>query len=179
MISPRPKRPRTACDVVRGSGRADRMAKSATTQTATAGRAYPLLPVVGPSAGMDLRTSPTLIPPNRARSLVNFTLTEPGALVVRPGVVAFSTGSLGSGRIQGAQRVYLNTAIPSAQSTIFTVVGYNGSLYVQSDSGGWPTSAASAVLTGLSTVNELSFPSDRDLVAVFDGVNAAKKSTNG
>ncbi len=151
---------------------------TAKTQTATAGATYQLLPVVGPSAGMDLRTSPTLLAPDRARSLVNFTLTEPGALVVRPGFLQFSTSSLGSGRIQGAQRVYLNTALPAANSTIFTVVGFNGSLYLQSDSGGWPTSAATAVLTGLST-NEYSFPFDRDLVAVLDGTTLPKKSTNG
>lgn len=155
------------------------MAKRSTTQPATAGTAYQLLPVVGPSAGMDLRTSPTLIPSDRARSLVNFSLTEPGALVVRAGFDQFSTATLGAGRIQGAQRVYLNTAIPAANSTIFTIVGYDGSLYVQSDSGGWPTSTVASVLSGLSTSAELSFPADRDLVAVFDGVNAAKKSTNG
>lgn len=147
---------------------------TAQTQKATAGATYQLLPVVGPSAGMDLRTSPTLLAPDRARSLVNFTLTEPGALVVRPGFLRFSTTSLGSRRAQGAQRVYLNTALPSPNSTIFTLVGDNGSLYVQSDSGGW----SAAVLTGLST-NELSFPFDRDLVAVFDGTNTPKKSTNG
>lgn len=155
------------------------MAKSAKTQRASAGTAYQLLPVIGPSGGMDLRTSPTLIPPERARSLVNFSLTEPGALVVRPGYQQFSTTSLGAGRINGAQRVYLNTAIPAAASTIFTVVGFDGGLYLQSDSGGWITSTASPVYTGVSTANELSFPADRDLVAVFDGVNAPMKSTNG
>lgn len=150
------------------------MAKRTQTQRATAGAAYQMLPVVGPSAGMDLRTSPTLLAPDRARNLVNFSLTEPGALVVRSGFVKFSTNSKGSRRAQGAQRVYLNTAIPAAASTMFTLFGDNGSLYVASDSGGW----SAAVLTGLST-NELSFPFDRDLVGVLDGTNLPKKSTDG
>lgn len=147
------------------------------TRSATAGKAYQLLPVIGPSGGVDLRTSPTLLKPERARTLVNFSLTEPGALVVRPGYSAFSTTSLGAGRIQGAARIYLNTAIPSAASTTFTLVGWNGGIYNQTDSGGWLSTVAS--LSGLST-NEYSFPADRDLVAVFDGVSTAiYKSTNG
>lgn len=147
------------------------------TRRATTGKAYQLVPVVGPSAGVDLRTSPTLLKPERARSLVNFSLTEPGSLVVRPGYAAFSTAALGSGRPQGAARIYLNTAIPAAASTIFTLVGWNGGIYNQTDTGGWLSTTPS--LTGLST-NDLAFVSDRDLVAVFDGVSTRlSKSTNG
>jgi hypothetical protein len=115
--------------------------------------------------------------PERARTLVNFSLEEPGALVVRPGYARFSTSSLGVTRFQGGARVYLNTAIPSAASTMFTLVAFNGGVYNQNDTGGWVSTTAS--LTGLST-NEIYFPSDRDLVAVFDGVSTAIfKSTNG
>lgn len=153
------------------------MPPQAKTRSAQGSRTYQLLSVIGPSAGVDLRTSPTLLAPERARTLVNFSLSEPGALVVRAGFSAFSTASLGSGRMQGGARVYLNTALPSANSTIFTLVGYNGGVYVQTDSGGW--SSTTPVLSGLSA-NELSFPSDRDLVAVFDGASTAIfKSTNG
>jgi hypothetical protein len=145
------------------------------TQPATVGKAYQLLPVIGPSAGVDLRTTPTLLPPEKAHTLVNFSLTEPGALVVRPGWRAFSS-QLGTGRIQGGARVYLNTAIPAAASTAFSVIGWNGGLYQLTDSGGWVSTTP--VLTGLSA-KEYSFPSDRDLVAVMDGSTTPWKSTNG
>ena len=145
------------------------------TRAARASKVYQLVSVVGPSAGVDLRTSPTLLKPERAQKLVNFTLTEPGALVVRPGYRAFSTSSLGSSRMQGAARVYLNTAVPSAASTTFTLVAFNGSVRTASDSGGW----GAVGLSGLST-NEIAFPADRDVVAAFDGASSAiYKSTNG
>jgi hypothetical protein len=154
------------------------VAKQAKTRSATTGKVYQLLPVVGPSGGIDLRTSPTLLESNRARTLTNFSLSEPGALKVRAGYAAFSTTSLGAGRIQGAQRVYLNTAVPAAASTMFTLVGFNGGIYEQNDDGTW-ANGASPWLTGLST-NEYCFPHDRDLVAVFDGTSTAlRKSTNG
>lgn len=152
------------------------MAKKSAAQTKPAliAKQYQLLPVVGPSAGVDLRTSPTLLAADRARTLLNFTLTEPGALVVRPGYQAFSS-QLSTGRIQGGARVYFNTAIPAAASTAVTVIAYGGSVYTLTDSGG----VSAALLSGLST-NEYSFPSDRDLVAVFDGLSTAiRKSTNG
>lgn len=146
------------------------------TRAARIGNAYQLLPVVGPAAGVDLRTSPTLLPPEKARTLVNVSLAEPGALVVRSGYTAFSS-RLSTGRIQGGQRVYLNTSIPAAASTAFTIIGHDGSLYSVTDTGGWVSTTAS--LTGLSTAAVLSFPNDRDLVAVMDGVNTPWKSTNG
>ncbi len=151
------------------------MGSQAKTTRGEQAKAYQLLPVDDPSGGVDLRTSPTLLPTNRARTLINFSLEEPGALVVRPGFAKFSTTSLGNSRIQGGARVYLNTAIPSAASTAFTLIGWNGSVYNLSDAGVW----SGANLTGLSSTNELHFPSDRDLVAVFDGSTSPWKSTNG
>lgn len=154
------------------------MAKSAgQTRAAKTARVYQMLPVIGPSAGLDLRTAPTLMQPDRARTLVNFSLAEPGALVMRAGYQVWSTSSLGAGRIQGAKRVYLNTAIPNQASTVFTLVGYNGGVYNQTDSGGWLSTTPQ--LSGLST-GDLHFVNDRDVVAVFDGASTAiQKSTNG
>src|SRR6185369_9760509 len=152
------------------------MASQTKTRSAVIGKQYQLLPVIGPSAGIDLRSSPTLMAPERARTLINFSLEEPGALVVRTGYVKFSTTSAGSSRFQGGQRVYLNTAIPAAASTMFTLMAFGGGIYTQTDSGGW----SSATLTGLSGTNEIYFPHDRDLVAVLDGASTAIfKSTNG
>jgi len=153
------------------------MGNQAKTARATIQKQYQLLPVIGPSAGMDLRSSPTLMAPERARTLTNFSLEEPGALVVRPGYVQFSTSSLGTGHPEGGARVYLNTAIPAAASTAFTLVAWGGGVYTQNDTGGWASTTPS--LSGLST-NEIFFPSDRDLVAVFDGASTVIwKSTNG
>lgn len=148
------------------------------TQAAKSAKVYQTLPVTDLTGGLDLRSAQTLMAPDRARSLVNWSLEQPGALIVRPGYVAHSTTSLGSGRMQGAARIYLNTALPAPNSTAFTIVGRAGSLYVQTDSGGWANGGA-AVLTGLSTGNDLHFSHDRDLVAVMDGSTTPKKSTNG
>src|SRR6266705_1910190 len=104
------------------------MARQAKTVRGQLVKAYQLLPVEDPSGGIDLRTSPTLLPANRARTLINFSLEEPGALVVRPGYTRFSTTSLGASRIQGGVRVYLNTNLPAAASTIFTLIGWNGAV---------------------------------------------------
>lgn len=127
-----------------------------------------LLPVDDLSGGIDLRRSASLMKPNRARSLVNFSLEEPGALLTYPGWQAFSTASLGDGRPQGGQRIYL-------ASDTFTLAAWGGSVYKPSDGGIW----GSSVLGSLSTTTELFFPYDRDLVAVFDGTNMPKKSTDG
>ena len=156
------------------------MASRAKTQAAVTGKGYQLLPIPDLSGGVDLRSAATLLPSERARLLVNWSLEQPGALMVRPGYVARSSAanaSLGSGRAQGGARIYLNTAIPSANSTAFTVVGWNGGLYLDSDSGGWVSTTPH--LSGLSTGNDLVFPHDRDLVAVMDGLNTPWKSTNG
>lgn len=151
------------------------MPSQAKTQRGNQTRAYQLIPVADPSGGVDLRTSPTLLPTHRARTLINFSLEEPGAIVVRPGYQQFSTSSLGASRMQGGARVYLNTAIPSAASTMFTLAAWGGSVYGLSDAGVW----TSALVAGLSSTNELYFPSDRDLVAVMDGSTTPWKSTNG
>ena len=149
----------------------------AKARTATTTKGYQMVPVLGPSDGLDLRLSPTLLPAGRAQKLVNWSLAEPGALVMAQGYLQFSTGVLGEDRIQGAQRVYLNSAIPSPSSTIVTLVARNGGIYIQGDTGGWPSTTP--YLSGLST-NEIYFPADRDLVAVFDGsTGRAFKSTNG
>ena len=154
------------------------MATQSKTRAARIRKAYQILPVVGPSAGVDLRTSPTLIEPTRARTLINVSLTEPGALVVRPGYRLFSTTSLSTGRIQGGARVYLNTAVPNAASTAFTLVAWNGGVYNLTDSGGWVSTTPQ--LAGLNSTNAIGFTSDRDLVAVFDGASTNLwKSTNG
>lgn len=152
------------------------MPSQAKAQKATAGTAYQMIPVIGPSEGIDLRLSPTLLPPGRARTLTNWSLEEPGALVMRPGWIQFSTAALGTPRLQGGARVYLNTAVPVAASTIFTLVAYQQGLYLQADNGAWPSTTA--YLSGLST-GEIYFPSDRDLVAALDGSSRLFKSTNG
>lgn len=127
-----------------------------------------LLRVDDLSAGIDLRRSPSLLKANRARRLRNFSLQEPGALLAYPGWQSFSTTSLGAGRCQGGQRVYLSGAT-------FTLAAKAGSVYKPSDAGVW----GSAVLTGLDAINEFYFPYDRDLVAVFDGTNVPRKSRDG
>lgn len=147
------------------------------TQRANTGKGYQLLPVTDLSAGVDLRSAQTLIAPDRSKMLVNWSLEQPGALVVRPGYLRFSTSSLGTGRPQGGQRVYLNTALPSPASTAFTLLAWNGGVYNLSDSGGWLST--SPQLSGLSTANDILFPHDRDLVAVMDGSTSPWKSTNG
>jgi hypothetical protein len=153
------------------------MAGAPKTQRAVNGKAYQLLPVTDLSGGIDLRSAQTLLKTERSRLLVNWSLEQPGALVVRPGFLKFSTSNLGNSRPQGGQRVYLNTAIPSAASTAFTLLGWNGGVYNLSDSGGWLSTTPQ--LSGLSTVNDLWFPHDRDLVAVMDGSTTPWKSTNG
>lgn len=130
---------------------------------------YKLLSVEDLSAGLDLRKAATLLKPNRSRVLRNWSLRELGALTMYPGWVSYSTSSLGSGRPQGAQRIYLGNAIP------FTLAAWQGSIYQPSDAGLW----GAAVSTGWDPSAAILFPYDRNLVAVFDGLTAAKKSTDG
>jgi len=130
---------------------------------------YFLVPVGDLSGGLDQRKAPTLLKSNRSRVLRNWSLREPGALVVFPGWETFSTTSLGAGRPQGAQRIYL------ANTTPFTLAAWNGGVYQPSDAGVW----GAVVSTGWSTSNEIFFPYDRDLVAILDGATAAKKSVDG
>lgn len=148
----------------------------ATATPATIGKGYQLIPVLGPSEGIDLRLSPTLLAPGRATTLTNWSLEQPGALVMAPGWRHFSTAALGTDRIQGAGRIYLTSAIPTPTSTIVTLVARNAGVYTQTDSGGWLSTVAS--LTGLST-GEVYFVADRDLVVALDGSTRLMKSTNG
>ena len=154
------------------------MPRALKAQPALTEKLYQQIPVTDLTGGVDLRQTQTLLAPDRAKTLVNFSIAEPGALAVMPGYAAWSTTSLGSGRIQGTARIYLNTAIPSAVSTTFQLVAYQGGIYVATDSGGW-ANGSSAVRTGLSTANAIFFPHDRDLVAVFDSTSLPFKSTNG
>lgn len=154
------------------------MPRGVKAQPAVTRKAYQQLVVSDMTGGVDLRQAQTLLGPDRARTLVNFSLGEPGALAVRPGYAAWSTTSLGNARIQGAARIYLNTAIPSVNSTAFLLAAYNGGVYLATDSGGWANSS-NAVLTGLNSTNQVFFPHDRDLVAAMDGLNTPWKSTNG
>jgi hypothetical protein len=127
------------------------------------------LKVDDPSGGIDLRRSPTLMAANRSRVCRNFTLDEPGALKVYPGWLAWLTTSLGSSRGQGGRRIYLTAVVA------FTLFAYGGSVYKPTDGG----VAGASVLGARSTTNEIDFPYDADLVAVLDGTNVPKKSTDG
>lgn len=145
------------------------MAASLQARRVSAKGNYFEVPVDDLSGGLDQRKAATLLKPNRARVLRNWSLREPGALIVFPGFAAHSTTSLGSARAQGAQRIYL------AGGTPFTIGAFNGSVYKPTDAGVW----GAAVSTGWSASNEIFFPYDRDIVAILDGATAAKKSTDG
>ena len=119
------------------------------------------------TGGVDLRRTQSLLGATRARTLKNWSLEEPGALVVRPGYVAASSASFGSNP-QGGERVYL-------ASTVFTLMAMDGAVYKPSDA--WVKGAA--VYSSISTANQVFFPFDRDLVAVFDGANRPRMSTDG
>lgn len=130
-----------------------------------AARVYQTLPLAAPTGGMDLRTSVTRMGEDRARLLVNVTLSEPGVLVSRPGyrVLTSDTGGFfPPPRIQGGLRAYLRTSTPSTNSTAITI---------------W----AKGSVLGLSTsVEMISLVSDGEMVGAFDGVSTvSRKSTNG
>jgi hypothetical protein len=146
------------------------MAKTLTAKRVGPGpRTYQQVTVSDLSGGLDLRRSPTLLAPNRARVLMNHSLATPGELVVRAGYQAFSTNSLGSQRIQGGVRAYL-------ASTQFLLIAWNGGIYKPTDGGILSTTP---VYSTLSAANQIYFPYDRTLVAAFDGVNRPVKSTDG
>lgn len=127
----------------------------------------PIVQVRDLTAGVNLRPSSTNIQPNQARRLLNTLISNTGELAPYPGWDEFMVSAV-SRRIQGGRRVYLDT-------TTFTIFADNGSIYVPNDSG----VQGSAVLTGRSTTNQIDFPHDRDIVAVFDGANVPKKTVNG
>jgi hypothetical protein len=144
---------------------------SAKTSPRSSASGFPdpqLLTVQDLSGGIDLRTSPSLMKPNRARRLRNWSLQEPGALVRYPGWRTFSTSSLGAGRPQGGARVYL-------AAHTFTLAAFNGAVYKPTDAGVW----GSSVVSSLDTANAIFFPYDRDIVAILDGTHVPKKSTTG
>ena len=139
------------------------------TRSPKAQRVKQLVPVNDLTGGLDLRRSPTLLAPNRSRTNRNWSLEEPGALIVRPGYRQASTVVWFSGRPQGGQRVYL-------ANNVFNVLAGDGKVFNPSDA--WAGSTA-AVVTGLSTANQIFFPYDRDLTMVMDGASRPRFSTNG
>jgi hypothetical protein len=143
------------------------MSKALKTRSPRASRQPQILTVDDLTGGVDLRRTQSLIGSNRARTLKNWSLEEPGALVVRPGYQAASSVSFGSNP-QGGERVYL-------ASTAFTLMAIDGAVYKPSDA--WVKGAA--VYSTISTGNQVFFPFDRDLVAVMDGANRPRMSTNG
>src|SRR4051812_3917573 len=145
------------------------MASSIKTQSPRAARQKQLIPVTELTGGLDLRRSPTLLASNRSRTNRNWSLEEPGALRVRPGFQRASSVVWFSGRPQGGQRVYL-------ANSVFNVLAGDGKVFHPSDA--WAGSTA-AVVTGLSTMNQVFFPYDRDVVMVMDGAHRPKLSTNG
>ena len=143
------------------------MAKKAKTQTL--GDTLELVGVDDLTGGVDLRRSPTLVQPSRARMLRNVSLQEPGAWQPGFGWFGFSTTSLGANRLQGAERIYLAGLSP------FLLGAYQGGVYKPTDAGVW----GSTVTTGLDTTSDVFFVYDRNLVAAYDGVHTQKKSTDG
>src|SRR3990167_8494058 len=85
------------------------MPKSLTAKRALVEKREQVVQVEDMTGGYNLRVAQTLIEPAQARTLRNFSLEEPGALIVRPGHARFSTTSWGSSRAQGGQRVYLSS----------------------------------------------------------------------
>src|SRR3990167_3619220 len=132
-------------------------------------RRYQTLEVGDLTGGMDLRRSVSLLAPERARNLLNVSLTNPGELGVRHGYVAFSTTNLGNSRIQGGQRIYLG-------SQSFTRMAWAGGVDGVDDAG---VLDSTALYSPISQTNEVYFPYDRELVAVLDGANRPRKSTDG
>src|SRR5262245_39175130 len=135
---------------------AKRPAKSPKQQGTVIG---PLWTVKDLTGGVNLRTGATSIKPEESRRLVGADVSSKGELGVYPGWVNFTTSSLGAFRISGAERIYIANDPP------FTLVASNGGAYKPSDAGVW----GSAVLGSLSTVNQIDFVYDRQIVAIFDG----------
>lgn len=145
------------------------MPQSLKTRSPKAARQAQIVTVNDMTGGVDLRRSPTLLGPNRARTLLNYSLEEPGALVVRPGYQQASTITWFAGSPQGGQRVYLANAV-------FTLLAGAGAVFKPADD--W-ASGSTAVHSTISPTNQVFFPYDRDLVMVMDGANRPRFSTNG
>lgn len=146
------------------------MSRRVNAQRPSAQPVYQTIPVSDLTGGLDLRRTPSLLAPDRATMLKNFSLSEPGALRVRTGWSAFTTSALSTSAapFHGGQRVYL-------RSTQGTLLASDGNVYLLPDSGAWSTTP---VVTGFSTANQIFFPYDRDLVAVMDGSTTPQKSTD-
>lgn len=133
-------------------------------------RVYQTFEVDELTGGVDRRRSPTLLAPNRAVTLRNWSVSEAGALTVRAGYTAYSSNSLGGLNVQGAARVYLS-------STQLTLLAYDGAIYEVRDSGQINTTAVLAVMS--SRVESIFFPYERSLVCVMDSTTRPRKSTDG
>jgi hypothetical protein len=121
------------------------------------------------TGGLDRRSNATLIGPTRSQRLLNVRTNVPGRWHPRPGWATFTTTNLGPSRAQGGKRIYLEGVPP------FTIVGWEGDIYTPSDLGEWD----SPVATGFSPTALIDFPSDSQMVAVFDGVTPPQFSTDG
>lgn len=120
------------------------------------------------SLGLEQRLSKTLLTPGQSSLLRNWSLREPGVLATRSGWLQFSGSTLGARRLQGGRRVYVDNAA-------FTVAADNGNIYRPTDAGAW----GAAVLSGRDSAARTFFPHDREMVAVFNGVDAPVKSVDG
>jgi hypothetical protein len=131
---------------------------------------YQVLQQADLTGGLDLRRAQTRMAAERSRTCLNFSLSEPGTLRVRPGYAAWSSNSLGSSGGQGGVRAYL-------ASTQFSLYAWGGGVYKPTDTGGLSTTP---VLSGLaSTASQVHFCYDRHIVGVFDSTSTPQKSTNG
>lgn len=142
-------------------------AKTVKTRRPTVASTPQILEIQDLSGGLDLRRSPTLIAPDRARVLRNHSLSSPGELPVRAGYQVFSTTNLGSTRAQGGRRIYLG-------STQFTLLAWGGNVYRPPDGGG---ASSTVEYSTISDTNAVFFPYDRVLTAIMDGANRPRKST--
>ncbi len=120
------------------------------------------------SGGVRLGKAKTQLQADQSVLLQNFSLEESGNLRLVEGYTKLSTSSLGARRCQGGQRIY-------QRSNTFSLVGDNGNVYTPTDGGVW----GSADVTSLHTTNEMHFPYDRNIAAVFDGSNVPQITTDG
>jgi hypothetical protein len=120
------------------------------------------------TGGLDLRASPTQLGSDRARRNRNWSLEEPGALIVERGYDAHLTSSVGAGSLQGGERIYLATGA-------FTLIAEGGDIFKVTD-GGAPGSAAAS---GLHATNPVDFVYDRLVVFALDGSTTPVKSLDG
>lgn len=121
------------------------------------------------TGGLDRRVSPTQMAPERSRRLRNAKISVAGEWQPRSGWASWMTTTMGSGRAQGAARIYLDGVAP------FTLAAHSGSIYKPSDAG----VRGSAVLSGRHASNPVFFPFDTILAAVFDASSVPQKTQDG